>query len=170
MSCTRTMKYSLLAGFSGLLAGLLLAILAIPLMAQPVRTSHPGRGFGLGYDAAHEVTLNGTVQGVTTRHVPGSPAGMHLLVAGPQGTVDTHIGPFLAKDTREALRVGLPVQIVGAMETLHGRQYLLARQIIFGGRLVTVRSTNGFLLPTFANGRALSRTRTAKSESRGGVR
>jgi hypothetical protein len=160
----------LFASLSGLLAGLLLAILAIPLNAQPVRASHPGRGFSSGYDAAHEITLNGTVQEVITKHVLGSPAGMHLLIAGPQGTVDAHVGPFLAKDAREALQAGLPVQIVGAMETRHGRQYLLVRQLIFGGRLVTVRSANGFLLPTFAYGRTPSRTRTLKSGPGGGVR
>jgi len=171
MSCTRMMRCrSLFAGLPGLLAGSLLAILVIPLSAQPVRASHPGRGFGLGYDAAHEVRLNGTVQEVITKHVVGSPAGVHLLVVGPQGTVDAHVGPFLAEDVRESLQAGLPVQVVGAMETLHGRQYLLARQIIFGGRLVTVRSANGFLLPMPANPKASSRTRLVKSGPRGGAR
>jgi len=95
---------------------------------------------------------------------------MHLLVAGPQGTLDAHIGSFLAKDVREALQAGLPIQIIGAMETLHGRQYLLARQIIFGGRTITVRSANGFPLQTLADGRTPSRTRTVKSGPRGGAR
>jgi hypothetical protein len=171
MSSTRTMKCRpLFASLPGLLAGLLLTILTIPLSAQPVRTSHPGRGFGLGYDAAHEVTLNGTVQEVITRHVLGTPAGMHLLIAGPQGTVDAHVGPFLTKDTREALRTGLPIQIVGATEKLHGKQYLLARQLIFGGRMVTVRSERGFLLQPYSARRAAARAKRVKSGPKGGAR
>jgi hypothetical protein len=171
MRCTRTTRCkTLFASLSGLLAGLLLAIFAIPLNAQPGRTTHPGRGFGPGYDAAHEVTLNGTVQEVVTKHVLGSPAGMHLLVAGPQGTVDAHVGPFLTKDTREALHLGPPIQIVGAMQTLHGRQYLLARQLIFGGRTVTVRSPNGFLLPPHSRRGTSSHFRIVNSGPEGGAR
>jgi hypothetical protein len=154
----------------GLCAALCLAMVAIPLGAQPTHVSQPGRGFGPGYNATHETTLNGTVQEVLTHHPVGSPAGTHLMVAGPQGMVDVHIGSFLTKDTREALHVGLPIQVVGAEQTLHGRQYLLARQIIFGGRLVTVRSSNGFLVPAISHRRASSRSRSAKSLTNGGAR
>jgi len=171
MRCTRTMKCTpLFAGLSGLLAGMLLAMFVTPLNAQPVRGPKPGRGFGPVYDAAHEVTLNGTVREVVTKHALGSPAGMHLLVAGPQGLVDAHVGPFLTKDTREALHMGLPIQIVGAVEKLHGKQYLLARELIFGGRTVKVRSPNGFLVPAISHQRASSRLRPVKSGPNGGAR
>lgn len=161
-------KISLL--LRGLSAALCLAIIAIPLGAQPTHLFQAGRGFGPGYDAAHEITLNGTVQEVLTRHILGSPAGTHLMVAGPQGMVDVHIGSFLTKDTREALHMGLPIQVVGAEQTLHGRQYLLARQIIFGGRTLTLRSSKGFLLLPASSRRASSRPRTAKSLTNGSVR
>ncbi|MFZ0306900.1 MAG: hypothetical protein WAL89_01910 [Candidatus Sulfotelmatobacter sp.] len=131
---------------AGLLAGLLLAILAVPLGAQPAPETRTGHGFGPVYDAAHETTLNGTIQEVVTKRTAGSPVGMHLLVAGPEGVVDAHVGPYLTKDTQEALHAGLPVQIVGAVEQLHGKSVLLARQLIFGGRTVTVRNENGFLM------------------------
>ena len=72
---------------------------------------------------------------------------MHLLVAGPEGVVDAHVGPYLEReDTQEALHAGLPLQIVGAVEQLHGKSILLARQLIFAGRTVTVRNENGFLV------------------------
>jgi len=131
---------------AGLLAGLLLAILAVPLGAQLAPEPRATRAVGPVYDAAHEITLNGTIQEVVTKRVAGSPVGMHLLVAGPEGVVDAHVGPYLTKDTQEALHAGLPVQIVGAVEQLHGKSILLARQLIFGGRTVTVRNENGFLV------------------------
>jgi len=142
MRCLHMTKYTLM--LLCLLSGLMIEI---PLAAQAVRSSQPGRGIMFArYNPANEVTLNGTVQRViTTRHV-GSPPGMHLLVAGPQGTVDAHVGSFLAKDVQAALRAGTPVKVVGAMEQLHGQQYLLARQLNFNGRVVNVRSSNGFLI------------------------
>ena len=131
---------------AGLLTGLLFAVVAIQPSAQTAADSRARRPLIPSYDKAHEITLNGTVQEVVTKRVPGSPFGMHLLVAGPEGVVDAHVGPYLSKDTQEALHAGLPVQIVGAMEEAHGKHYLLARQMIFGGRMVTVRSENGFLV------------------------
>jgi len=119
-----------------LLAGLLFAILAVPLGAQP-----PARG----YDKAHEITLNGIVSELVTNSASGSPAGLHVFVNGPEGTVDAHLGPYMTKQTQEALKAGTPVQIVGAFEKVHGKQYLLARQLIFEGRMVTVRNLSGFL-------------------------
>jgi hypothetical protein len=156
---------------AGLLAGLLLAILAVPLGAQLAPETRATRAVGPVYDAAHEITLNGTIQEVVTKRVAGSPVGMHLLVAGPEGVVDAHVGPYLTKDTQEALHAGLPVQIVGAVEQLQGKSILLARQLIFGGRTVTVRSENGFLMRAHASRSAHSRsdhknaTTTQKGES-----
>jgi hypothetical protein len=143
MRCRVTKRIPTLAA---LLSSLVLAIFAVgPLNAQSLEHSqtHPF----LGYDKAHELTLNGTVQELIDQSVPGAPIGLHLLVAGPQGTTDVHIGPYLSKDTQAALHAGIPVQIIGAMVTLHGKDYLLARQLIFSGRQVVVRTENGFLLP-----------------------
>jgi len=166
MRCIRTMKFTL--AWTGLLSVLLLALLVTPLIAQPARAPQSGRGFGPVYDAAHEITLNGTVQEVVSKHALGSPAGMHLLVAGPEGTVDAHVGSFLSKDTREALHVGLPIQIVGATVKMHGKQYLMARQLIFGGRMVTVRNRNGIPLRSAAKDHKVRRAAT--SHTNGGAR
>lgn len=154
---------------AGLLAGLLFAILAVPLGAQSASQTRAGHGIGPVYDAAHEITINGTVQEVVTKHVLGSPAGTHLLVSGEQGTVDAHVGPFLTKDTQEALHTGLPVQIVGAMQEIHGKQYLLARQLIFGGRTVAVRNEHGFLVHNVAK-RTRATVRVSQHEVNGGAR
>jgi hypothetical protein len=130
---------------AGLFTGLLFVIATIPLNAQP---AHPGaqQSLALGYDKAHEITLTGTIEEVNEKPATGSPVGLHLMVAGSQGNVDAHLGPYMTEETREALHTGTLVQIVGAMEKLHGKEYLLARQVIFGGRLVQVRSENGLLV------------------------
>ena len=83
---------------------------------------------------------------MVTLHEAGDPAGLHLLVAGREGVVDTHVGPFLNKETIAALETGAAVQVIGAPLSLHGNNYFLARQLTVGGRTVTVRSERGFLV------------------------
>ncbi len=166
MSFTRLKKPARM--IAGLLTGLLLAGLAVPLGAQPASESRTGRGFGPVYDAAHETTLNGTIREVVTKHVAGSPPGMHLLVAGPQGVVDAHVGPYLSKQTTETLKAGAPVRIVGAVLSLHGKDYLLARELTVGGRTVKVRSERGVLVPERSARAVRSRgARSAKTTQKG---
>lgn len=129
---------------------LLFAILALPLTAQVAPESRSSRSAAPVYDAAHEINITGTIQELVTKPTAGSPTGAHLVIAGPQGIVDAHLGHYLTQDTQKALRPGTPVQVVGAIETLHGKQVLMARQLVFAGRTVTVRSANGFLVRTKA--------------------
>lgn len=138
--CTKTQPALLLAG---------LLMLTIPLAAQVAESSQRNPAVR-GYDRTHEITLNGTIQRLVTKSAPGSPVGLHLLVDGANGTTDAHLGPYLNKETQQLLRAGTPVQIIGSIETAHGKSYLLARQLIFSGRLVTVRTTNGFLMTSEA--------------------
>jgi len=128
---------------AGLMCGLLFATATIPLNAQPAERQH---FVALAYDKAHEITLTGAIEEVKEKAPAGSPVGLHLIVAGSQGNVDAHLGPYMTRETLEALHTGTPVQIVGAMEKRNGKEYLLARQVIFGGRQVQVRSENGFLV------------------------
>jgi hypothetical protein len=107
---------------------------------------------------------------VVSKHVPGSPAGIHLLVAGPQGVVDAHVGPFLSKETKESLQAGMPVRIVGAMSLLEGKNYLLARELTVDGSTLTVRSKHGLLLPVHSPRAQRARTeKTAQVEGNGGA-
>jgi hypothetical protein len=154
MNCFRNTKRVL--RFAPLLTTtLFFTILTLGPSAQAAsRSTAPG-----SYDRTHEVTLNGTVQAVISERTSGHPVGLHLLVASLQGVVDAHLGPYLTKETQEALRSGQPVQIVGATEKIRGRNYLLVRQLIFAGRTVTVRSERGFLL----RAQPLARPKTAKT-------
>jgi hypothetical protein len=152
----------------GLLTGMLFAVITLQPSAQTAADSRAQRSLISAYDKAHEITLNGTVSEVVTKHVAGTPFGMHLMVAGPEGMVDAHVGPYLTKDAQEALHAGLPVQIVGAVEEHNGKSFLLARQLIFEGRTVTVRSENGFLVRARASRVARSRPdKTTKTTQKG---
>lgn len=131
--------------FAGALTGLLLACLSIPMSAQIAPSSHLEHNLPARYDAAHEITINGTIQEVITKHVPGSPAGVLVLVAGSDGLVDAHLGPFVSSETKGALDAGAPVRILGAMTEIGGKQYLLARELTIGGRTITIRNNHGFL-------------------------
>jgi hypothetical protein len=153
-----------------LLTGLLLAILAVPIGAQPASETTPGHGFGPAYDVAHESTLNGTVQEVVTRHTIGSPAGIHLLVAGSRGMVDALVGPFLNKATREALQTGTAVRIVGATTQLRGKEYFMARLLTVGGQTIKVRSEHGALLRGPSTRERRAGTRKPQTAADGGAR
>jgi hypothetical protein len=150
---------------TGLLAGLLFAVVTIQPGAQTAADSRVQGPSSPGYDKAHEITLNGTVQEVVTKRVAGSPVGMHLLVAGKEGTVDVHLGAFLTQDTQEALHAGAPVEIVGSMTTINGKDYLLARQLVLGGHSVTVRTERGFLVHSLG-----LRAPSIQTETNGGAR
>ena len=128
------------------LLGLLFAVASISMQAQVTSVSHPQHPVTVGYDRAHEITINGTIAKLVSHSAPGSPVGLHLSIAGPQGTIDAHVGPYLSKDALANLHEGMPVQILGAMEKVRGKQVLLARQLIFAGRMVNVRTANGFLV------------------------
>lgn len=154
---------------TGLLTGLLFAILTIPLSAQAAPQSRAGKGFGPAYDAAHETTLTGTIEEVVTKHSAGNPPGMHLLVTGPHGVVDTHLGPYLTEETKDALHTGTPIQVVGATTQVRGKQYFLARELSVGGRTITIRNAHGFLVLPHVD-RTAKATTTADAEVNGGAR
>jgi hypothetical protein len=135
---------------AGLLTGLLVAILASPLVAQreteTVSTSASAHESLAAYNVAHEMAFDGTVREAESRHETGSPSGLHLIVSGATGTVDAHLGPYMTEETLAALHLGLPVHLVGEMKNFNGKQIVLARLIDFGGHTVVVRNTHGALI------------------------
>lgn len=144
------------------LNALLLAILVIPAGAQEPKST-VGHGFGPAYDIAHETTLTGTIEDVVTKPAAGGVGGLHLMIAGPQGMVDAHLGAFLSKETKDSLHAGMPVQIIGAPMQLHDKEYFLARELNVDGHTVVIRSERGFLVLPHG-GNAVKKTREAKGE------
>ncbi len=133
----RTRFTKLIPLIAGLLSGLLVAILAIPLGAQPVPKAQPY------YDIAKEVTLNGTVSNVVTRagQMGGGP---HLLLTTSSGTVDTSLGRW-ALMGKGALSVapGARVQVTGEMKMLKDKQVFIARTVTKDGRVYIMRNEHG---------------------------
>ena len=92
-------------------------------------------------------------------------------MAGPQGIVDAHVGPFLNKETTDILQSGAPVRIVGAMSPLNGKDYFLVRELTVGGSTVTVRTERGLLVRVHpAPGQRVRAAKTAQGQPNGDAR
>lgn len=161
-SCTKFTRMS-----QALFGSLLFVALSMPAGAQQGWSPSTVNGFGPAYDAMHEITLVGTIQQVVTSQDPGSPVGMHLLITGPQGVVDACIGPFLSKQTKDALQDGVSVQFIGSTMQLHDKEYFLVRELMVGGNSTVIRTRRGFLVDRRGNG-AAGMKQTAISEVKGG--
>jgi len=122
---------------------------------QPGSVAHPD-----------DITVAGTVQKVVSKHTPGTPVGVHLLVNREQGVIDANVGPYLSKSVQRSLSSGKPVQIVGFSQTSGGQNYLLARQIVVSGRQIVIRNEHGFLVrPQSQN---ISRRHKGQTDLNGG--
>ena len=122
-----------------LIAGLLFAILAVPLGAQPAPTARPY------YDISKEVTLNGTVSSVFKRAPGGMTAGSHLMLTTSSGTVDASLGRW-AMEGKGALSIaaGQRVQqVTGVMKTYKDKAVFVARTMTVGSRIYTIRNQHG---------------------------
>ena len=131
----------------------------------------PSTAAAAGWNSASsspgEVTMLGTIRQVVSDHVVGSPLGVHILIDGPLGSFDARLRSFLPGDVMQALSDGAPVQIVGAVRSVNGKDYLMARQLKVGGKVVTIRSSNGFLVHNpSTTGSSSART---QKQSNGGV-
>ena len=140
----------------------LLASLILSAGAQEPKSAI-GRGFGPAYDLAHETTLTGTIQDVVSKPQSSGLGGLHLLVAGPDGVVDAHLGAFLSKETKDSLHAGMSIQVVGAPMQLADKEYFLARELSIDGHTVVIRTQRGFFVqPRGTN--IVKRTKAAKGE------
>ncbi len=134
--------------------------------ATPSQSSSIDRASGLAYDKTKEVSLVGTVERFVAHPQSGGPAGLHLLISTSGKTVDAHLGPFFSRQNQEALESGKSVQVVGISTSVHGNDVLLVRQLIFAGRVVTVRSERGALVREHPARRT---TRNSKPAVNGGA-
>ena len=143
---------------AGLLSGLLFAILAVPLGAQPAPKARPF------YDIAQEVTIHGTVSSVLARAHMGMTPGSHLLLATSSGAVDASLGRW-ALQGKGALSVaaGARVEVTGVMKTLRDRAVFVARTVKVGGQVYTMRNEHG--IPVSPQSRARASQKAQKMES-----
>ena len=141
-------------------------------MSALAQSSGPSTATSAGWNSASssagEIKVLGTIRQVVSHHDAGGPAGVHILIDGPLGSFDASLGSFLPSDVRQALSNGAPVEITGVVRSANGKDYLLVRQLNVGGRQVTIRNANGFLVHNLSSTGAASGK--VRSEGNGGIR
>jgi hypothetical protein len=121
-----------------LLAGLLFAVVAVPLGAQPAPETQKF------YDITQEVTLKGTVSGVLVKAFAGMIMGSHLLLETASGPVDASLGRFgLQGKGALSVAAGEEVEVTGVMKTLGDKQVFVTRTVKAGGQVYTMRNEHG---------------------------
>jgi hypothetical protein len=142
-------KRSQRRGFTSAFYLLLLCMLthSLALIAEQTRVQSPSTQFGpTALDKpAQDITVSGTVQQLIKTHVPGAPAGVQLLIASPQGAVTASLGSNLSRTVLQSISKGAAIQISGGMQTINGKEYLLARNLTIGSNQIIVRNEHGFL-------------------------
>lgn len=145
---------------------LLLALVAVPSLARAAQRTLSQKAAVPVYDAAREVTLQGTVEEVVAKPAVGSPPGVHLIVATPRGSVDAHLGLLGMKQANQAgIFPGTFIEMVGAMVQVSGRELLLVRKLTVGSQTMALRDKRG--LPLF---QMAPRTSSGKIILKGGQR
>jgi hypothetical protein len=122
---------------------------ALPAVLLAANESSPARRITHAprYDAAKEVTLEGTVESLVTKPAPGKMLGGHLMVSTAKGSVDGQIGAFVLRGAHAFTATpGEKVKITGVMTTFHGQQAFLVRTIETPDRTVVVRDAHGFFV------------------------
>lgn len=116
----------------------------------------------VGWDAnqaeSRDVSVTSIIQQVISNHSSGIPAGLHVILSTPQGVLDVSVGPYLTQDIQLALITGAQIQALGQLKTIHDQTYLLARQFVLNGRLITIRNDHGSLVRMRTQTRAHSQS------------
>jgi hypothetical protein len=145
---------------------------SVEAMGAPGQSSVPSTAASTRWNStsssAGEINVLGTIRQVVSNHEAGGPAGIHILIDGPLGSFDASLGSSLPGEVRQALSNGAPVKLTGIVRSANGKDYLLVRQLSVGGRQVTIRNANGFLVHNPSSTGAVSGK--ARSEGNGGVR
>jgi len=132
---------------AGLLTGLMLAIAAVPLLAQPVGVP--------AYDISKEVTLSGTVASVLQKAAPGMTWGSHLLIETATGRVDASLGRWgLEGKNAPSIMPGQQVEVTGMMKTLKGKEIFVTRSVKVNGKVYTMRDAHGMAISPQSRKRA----------------
>ena len=113
------------------------------------------RGGARLYDPATEITIQGTVESVTSVEGRRGWSGTHLQLKSGDQKYDIHVGPsaFIAK-SGFTFSAGDQVEVVGSKVRLNDADALIARQITKDGKILTLRDKQG--IPAWSGGRGRS--------------
>jgi hypothetical protein len=126
----------------------------------PDSTQAPSRFVGLDTtkSGSPDTSMAVTVQGVSSTHTPGAPAGTVLSLSNPGGPLLISVGPYLTHEMLQSLAAGARVEVTGKTLNVHGQNYFFARQLLVDGQQIAIRNNNGSLVRHLAHPRAHSRT------------
>ena len=99
----------------------------------------------LGYSAGNEITAAGTVENVQEFYCPVTDdRGTHVVLKTDRGTILVHvaISRFL-RENKFVIRPGERLQVTGAKIRYQDKEGMIAREIIRGDEVFTVRDTAG---------------------------
>jgi len=99
----------------------------------------------LAYRASNEITAAGTVEDVQEFYCPVTDdRGTHVVLKTDRGTILVHvaIARFL-RENKFVIRPGERLQVTGARIRYQGKESLIAREIIRGDEVFTLRDTSG---------------------------
>jgi hypothetical protein len=121
------------------------ATIALHAQLLPVATGPTG-----SQTSAHDLAMTGTIRQLIKAPAANAPAGLQLVVDGPQGAFTASLGPNLNRQVQQSLAAGTAVQISGAMRSIDGKEYLVARKLTVDGNQIVIRDEYGFLVHTRA--------------------
>ncbi len=142
---TRTTLWTTVCGVA------LAALVSMPTLAQQ---GMGGRKGSPHYDPKTEVTVKGTVEEV--KEYPsqggGSHTGLHVTLRTDNGSLSVHLGPtdYWKKNGFE-LTKGDSIQVIGSKIKVDDAEYIIAREIKKGDKVVTLRNAQG--VPAWSRGR-----------------
>ena len=116
------------------------------------------KGAGMMYNASSETTIKGTVESVDQgaqgmMMKMGMGMGTHLSVKTAEGQKQVMLGPSNFISSKGfTFSKGDEVEVTGSKVTMAGADYLIAREVVKGGKTLTLRDKTG--RPEWSGGKA----------------
>jgi sporulation protein YlmC with PRC-barrel domain len=121
-----------------------------PMYAPPSEPRGGGWGadtpYGRLYDPAKEEVISGHIVSIETRApMPGMAPGMQMLVQTDDGqSTRVQVGPAWYLERQDLnMQENTHVQVTGAQAEIDGQPVLMAREVQFDGKVVTLRDAQG---------------------------
>ena len=127
------------------LGHLFIGAAAVVLMLPAAQAQMKGRGMpGRMYDANTETTFKGTVANVTQGGSGMMMMGTHLTIETPDGSREVMLGPTnFISGKGFTFAKGDEVEITASKVNMGGTDYLIAREVVKGGKTLTLRDKAG---------------------------
>jgi hypothetical protein len=120
------------------------------------------------WKASDETSVGGVIREVLTKKPMGAPIGLSFVMTGSQHTLTVNVGRDLDPQVRDLVKAGETVRVTGVVRAFGGEDYLLAREMVIGGKTIELRTANGF--PMHGSVKGALQSKRVGSEGQGGAR